>query len=168
MARGPRSGAEVFAPCVDTGSERPAFWRVTEGERHEPDRRSGTQQVQGVHRQAGSRWDGGDAGRRGRAAEVEAWVKSAKVAPKSIGVEYIESRDALLLSVGYRDDEDAYPVQLSSIRIGKIESTDAAGLAKIESAMAAASAKLSNVICHELYVTKASDPLMVVISHQAG
>jgi hypothetical protein len=102
------------------------------------------------------------------AAEVEAWVKSAKVAPKSIGVEYIESRDALLLSVGYRDDEDAYPVQLSSIRIGKIESTDAAGLAKIESAMAAASAKLSNVICHELYVTKASDPLMVVISHQAG
>ena len=102
------------------------------------------------------------------AGQVETWVKSAGVAPKSIGVEFLESRDALLLSVGYRDDEPAYTVQLSSVRIGKIESTDAAGLAGIERAMADASAKVSSVICHELYVTKAGDLLMVFMSHRAG
>ena len=102
------------------------------------------------------------------AAEVESWVKSAKVAPKSIGVEFIESAGVLLLSVGYRDDEAGYPVKLSSVRVGKIESIDAAGLANVEKAMATASGKLSNVICHELYVTGSSELLMVFMSHQAG
>src|SRR5262249_55227538 len=72
-------------------------------------------------------------------ASVEGWVKAAKVAPKSIGVEYIEHSGSLLLSIGYRDDEPAYPVKLATVRIGKIEATDAAGLAQIENAMAKAS-----------------------------
>lgn len=102
------------------------------------------------------------------AAEVESWVKSARVAPKSIGVEYLESSAVLILSVGYRDDEAAYPVKLSSVRIGKIESIDPPGLASIERSMATASANVTNVICHELYVTAASDLLMVFMAHQAG
>ena len=102
------------------------------------------------------------------ATDVEAWVKSAKVAPKSIGVEFIESAAVLMLSVGYRDDEAPYLVKLSSVQIGKIEGTDAAGLANIERAMAGAGAKVSNVICHELYVTGSNDLLMVFMSHQPG
>ena len=100
-------------------------------------------------------------------SDVEAWVRSAKVAPKSIGVEYLESSASLLLSVGYRDDEPAYTVKLSAVRIGKIESTDAAGLSAIEKSMASASGKVSNIICHELYVTAQNDLLMVFMSHQA-
>jgi len=102
------------------------------------------------------------------AAEVEGWVKSAKVAPKSIGVEYIESSRTLLLSIGYRDDEPAYPIKLSTVRIGKIEATDAAGLAELERSMVGASNKLSNIICHELYVTEDGDLLMVFMTHQAS
>jgi hypothetical protein len=102
------------------------------------------------------------------AASVEGWVKAAKVAPKSIGVEYIEHSGALLLSIGYRDDEPAYAIKLATVRIGKIEATDAAGLAQIESAMAKATEKLGNIICHELYVTDAGDLLMVFMTHQAA
>ena len=101
----------------------------------------------------------------GLSGEVESWVRSAKVAPKSIGVEFIESFGTLLLSVGYRDDEPGYPVKLSAVRIGAIESTDAAGLAVIERQMASAGGKVSNIICHELYVTAQNDLLMVFMSH---
>jgi hypothetical protein len=102
------------------------------------------------------------------ATDVESWVKSAKIAPKSIGVEYVESSGSLLLSVGYRDDEPAYGIKLSTVRIGKIESTDAAGLAQIEQRMTSASQAVRNIICHELYVTDGGDLLMVFMAHQPG
>jgi hypothetical protein len=102
------------------------------------------------------------------ASQVEGWVRSAKVAPKSIGVEYIEAADAMLLSIGYRDDEPGYPVKLSSMRVGKIEGTDPAGLASIERSMADTASKLTSVICHELYVTSTNDLLMVFMTHQSG
>jgi hypothetical protein len=102
------------------------------------------------------------------ASDVEVWVRSAKVAPKSIGVEYIEASRSLLLSVGYRDDEPAYAIKLSTVPIGKVGSTDAAGLAKIEQAMAAASGKLKNIICHELYVTDENELLMVFMTHHSA
>jgi hypothetical protein len=100
--------------------------------------------------------------------EVEAWVRSAKVAPKSIGVEYLESSRNLLLSVGYRDDESPYNVRLTAVEVGKLESLDAAGLGKVEQAMAAASAKVKNIICHELYVTETHTLLMVFMAHDAA
>ena len=84
------------------------------------------------------------------AGDVEAWVRTAKVAPKSIGVEYVEAVRKLLLSVGYRDDEPGYPVKLHTVEIGRIEGLDAGGLAKVEVAMASASGTLKDVICHEL------------------
>jgi hypothetical protein len=102
------------------------------------------------------------------ADEVEAWVRSAKVAPKSIGVEYLEGAGRLILTVGYRDDETPYQVKLTCASIGKVESLDAAGLSKLEQAMAAASGKLRSIICHELYITDDNDFLMVFMTHQAG
>lgn len=102
------------------------------------------------------------------AADVESWVASAKVAPKSIGVEFLESAGVLILSVGYRDDEPAYQVKLTSVRVGTVASVDPAGLATIERSMADASSKLTNVICHELYVTADNTLLMVFMAHRAG
>jgi hypothetical protein len=98
------------------------------------------------------------------AGEIEAWVRSAKVAPKSIGIEYVESAGRLLLSIGYRDDEAAYAVKLSTVAIGRIEGLDAGGLAKVEQAMAGAAGKVKDVICHELYVTEKNELLMVFMS----
>ena len=101
-------------------------------------------------------------------SDVESWVTSAKVAPKSIGVEFLESAGVLILSVGYRDDEPPYQVKLTSVRVGTVASVDPAGLATIERAMSDASSKLSNVICHELYVTGDNALLMVFMAHRAG
>jgi hypothetical protein len=95
-------------------------------------------------------------------------VASAKVAPKSIGVEFLEGTGSLLLSVGYRDDEAAHTIKLASVLIGKLDTTSAAGLTKLEQAMATASGKHQNIICHELYVTDEKDLLMVFMTHQAG
>jgi hypothetical protein len=102
------------------------------------------------------------------AGEVEAWVRSAKVAPKSIGVEFVESAGRLLLSIGYRDDEAGYPVKLSTVDIGRIESLDTGGLQKVEQGMAAAGGKQKDVICHELYVTDKNELLMVFMTRAAS
>jgi hypothetical protein len=102
------------------------------------------------------------------ATEIEDWVRTAKVAPKSIGVEYLESSKKLILSVGYRDDEAPYNITLTSVQIGRLEALDAPGLAKLEQAMTRASATVKNIICHELYVTESHELLMVFMAHQAG
>jgi hypothetical protein len=99
------------------------------------------------------------------AGEVAAWAKSAKVAPKSIGIEFLEKSHKVILSVGYRDDEAAYGIELKSTKIAKIGALDAANLASLEKAMGDAAAKDQRVICHELYVTDSDDMFVVTMSH---
>jgi hypothetical protein len=100
------------------------------------------------------------------ASKVEAWVREAKVAPKSIGVEYLEDSDLLVLSVGYRGDEAPYEIKLNSLNLGKLAGYGDAELARLEKAMGEASAKFRDIICHELYVTEEKDLLMVVMTYQ--
>jgi hypothetical protein len=90
--------------------------------------------------------------------EIEAWVKTTKIAPKSIGVEYLEGSRRLIMSIGYRDDE-SYPITLQQARMGKIDASNDFG--KIEKEIAAFVSKLRNVICHELFVTETGDLNMV-------
>ncbi len=99
------------------------------------------------------------------APEVAKWVAAKKVAPKSIGIEFIESTKQLILSVGYRDDEPAYNIKLTSQKIGRIQALDADELARLERAMKAAAGNSQDVICHELYVTDTSDLYIVTMSH---
>lgn len=99
------------------------------------------------------------------AVQVTAWVKSAKVAPKSVGIEFVERAKRVILSVGYRDDEPAYNVALASSKIGSIGELDVGDLTKVEKAMGEAAAKQSHVICHELYVTDANELYVVTMSH---
>lgn len=102
------------------------------------------------------------------AAEVAAWARDAKVAPKSIGVEYIEAAEKLLFSLGYDTDEPAYGIEVWSTHIGKLTGFGEADLAAIGKAMSEAAVKHGNVICHELYVTAKDDLLMVFMSRTAG
>jgi hypothetical protein len=90
--------------------------------------------------------------------EIEKWVATSKVAPKSIGVEYLEGSGTLIMSLGYRDDE-AYSIALQSVQLGKLDL--AAGFAKTEKAIADQVAKLQNIICHELFVTESGDLNMI-------
>lgn len=96
-----------------------------------------------------------------------AWANSAKVAPKSIGVEYLERVGRVVLTIGYRSDEAPYPVKLTCVNIARIESLDPDAVVRLEQAMAAASAKLPRIVCHELYVTDENDFNMVFMTHES-
>ena len=99
------------------------------------------------------------------AASVAKWAAAASVAPKSIGIEFVESTKQLILSVGYRDDEPGYAVTLASTKIGKLGALDPGELERLEAALATAAASARNVICHELYVTDANELYVVTMSH---
>jgi hypothetical protein len=101
------------------------------------------------------------------AGQASSWANGAKVAPKSIGVEYLESSKKILLTIGYRDDEAAYPIQLSNVPITRLGALDGADVSRVEGEMEKASARLRNIICHELYVTETGDLTMVFMTHQA-
>lgn len=99
------------------------------------------------------------------ADEVAKWAKGGKVAPKSIGVEYVEKLKKIVLSIGYRDDEPGYGVKLASSKVGPIGKLEAADLGKLEKAMAEIAGKTKSVICHELYVTDANELFVVTMAH---
>ena len=98
------------------------------------------------------------------AEEVSRFVRESGAAAKSIGVEYLESADRLIVTLGYRDDEEGYPVRLSSVTLGKIEAFGD-DFADLERRMADASASFHNIICHELYVTEEHDFMMIFMTH---
>jgi hypothetical protein len=100
------------------------------------------------------------------ADEVAAFASAAKIAAKSIGVEYLEAAKRLVVTLGYRDDEESYPIKLNCVSLGKIDSLSG-DFSALEKAMAEASGKFNNIICHELYVTGDGDFLMVFMTHQA-
>lgn len=78
---------------------------------------------------------------------LQGFVRSfaSEHAVKSVGVEYIEAKGQLVLSLGYRDDQTGYPVSLHSVSIGKPETE-----ADIAKAMSDAAGKVTgDVICHD-------------------
>jgi hypothetical protein len=100
------------------------------------------------------------------ADEVAAFADEAKIAAKSIGVEYLEGAKRLVITLGYRDDEESYPIKLNCVPLGKIDALSE-DFSALEKAMTEASSNVNNIICHELYVTGEGDFLMVFMTHQA-
>jgi hypothetical protein len=123
-------------------------------------------QVHGKFKLFTAKLDGGKSINK-LAEEVERFAVQAKAAPKSIGVEYLEHSKMVILTLGYRDDEAAYPVKLSAVSIGKATQLDAAELARLEKRMAEEAAKLGTVICHELFITENDEFMMVFMTHQS-
>lgn len=85
------------------------------------------------------------------AAEVSAFVEANKVAAKSVGIEYLEQADKLVLSLGYSTEEVHTPVKLTCVSLGRLPLE----AEPIEKAMAVAAEVTQNVICHEFYVDDA-------------
>jgi len=98
------------------------------------------------------------------ADEVAHFASESKIAAKSIGVEYLESMKTLVVSLGFRDDEEAYPISLRSVNLGKIDAL-AGDFSALELAMTRASSKHTNIICHELYVTEDQDFILMLMTH---
>ncbi|HTF36819.1 MAG TPA: hypothetical protein VK651_00815 [Blastocatellia bacterium] len=97
------------------------------------------------------------------AGQITKFVSESKVAAKSIGVEYIESAARLIITLGYRDDEPWYPVEINCVSLGKIDALGS-DFAALEQAMSRAAQKHSNIICHELYVTDDREFLMIFMT----
>jgi hypothetical protein len=100
------------------------------------------------------------------ADEVAAFASKSKIAPKSIGVAYLEPGKRLVLTLGYGTDEEPYPVKLHCVRLGKVDA-QGGNFTALEKKIAQASAKQRNIICHELYVTGENDFSLVVMTHEA-
>jgi hypothetical protein len=98
------------------------------------------------------------------ADQISAFAADQKVAAKSIGIEYLESAKKLIISLGYRDDEAAYPIKIASLSLGKIGALETGDTTRLEEAMTAASAGVEGIICHELYITDEGDFLVVFMS----
>ena len=97
------------------------------------------------------------------AGQITKFVRESKVAAKSIGVEYMESAARLIITLGYRDDEPWYPVDVKCVSLGKIDALGS-DLAALEQAMSEAAQKHSNIICHELYITDDREFLMIFMT----
>ena len=100
------------------------------------------------------------------AGEVAKFASDNRVAAKSIGVEYLESVGRLIVTLGYRDDEEAYPIALHTESLGTVDSLGG-DFTALEEAMSRASSKHANIICHELYVTDDHEFLMIFMTTQA-
>lgn len=96
------------------------------------------------------------------AGQVEAFVREQRIAPKSIGVEFIERARKLVLTVGYRDDEPAYEVRLTARSLGKVDGLE--DLTGLEQRMSAVAGELQGVLCHELFVTDQDEFVMVFMT----
>ncbi len=100
------------------------------------------------------------------AAEVSRFVAEKKVAAKSIGVEYLEEAKKLIITLGYREGEAHYPIELKAISLGKVENlAQRDDFSALEQAIGDASRKLDKIICHELYITEAHEILLVFMTH---
>ena len=96
------------------------------------------------------------------AGQVEQFVREQRIAPKSIGVEFLERARKLVLTVGYRDDELPYEVRLTSRSLGTVDSLD--DLTGLERRMSEVAGELNGVLCHELFVTDEDEFVMVFMA----
>ncbi len=86
-------------------------------------------------------------------AQVSAFTSAATISAKSIGVEYLESKGTLVLSLGYCDDPEGYAVRLLSRSAGILDLDQKTSIETLEKALSEAASAAGDVICHELYVT---------------
>ena len=98
------------------------------------------------------------------ANKVTKFAEEQQIAAKSIGVEYLENPGQLLVTLGYRDDEPYYPIQLHCSRLGKLDVLGG-DYARLERTMEKVAQKYDKIICHELYATDDHELLMIVMTH---
>lgn len=100
------------------------------------------------------------------ADEVARFVAQSGVSARSIGVEFLEAEQQVLLTLGYRDDEPGFNVEVKTVNLGQVKALDAANFRSLEAAMERASARFSNVICHAEYVLSDGTFTMVFLVSQ--
>jgi len=95
------------------------------------------------------------------AAVIQEWVKTSKVTVKSLGAAVAAGK--LMMTIGYRDDEEPYEVAFHSSKIGRVGPLDADESSRFNRAIEAGTMNWPPVIGHALYVTKAGDLYLAVL-----
>ncbi len=96
------------------------------------------------------------------AKSVHEWVAKSNVAVKSVGAAYAKGK--LVLSIGYRDDEPAYAVELHSLKLGRVGTLDADESNRFNRAIESGGMNWPPVLAHTMYVTKDNDLYLVILS----
>ena len=110
---------------------------------------------------------GSDHSLGGLAEQVARFAAEKQIASKSIGAEYLEATHQLVLTLGYRDDEAAYPIAVQSVSIGKVADWQSDDVTQLEKAIEAASDNLDKIICHCPYITEENEFMMVFLLNKA-
>jgi hypothetical protein len=96
------------------------------------------------------------------AKPIVEWAVKDKIAVKSVGAAV--SQGKLILTIGYRDDETPYPIELHSLKIGRVGVLDADEQNRFTRAVESGGMNWPPVIGHTLYVTKANDLYLVILT----
>ena len=97
--------------------------------------------------------------------KVARFAAENKVAAKSIGVEYLEGAERLIVTLGYHTGGDHYPIRLNAVSLGEAGSMDEGrDFADLERRMSEAAQNVQNIICHELFVTTQGELVMVFMT----
>jgi hypothetical protein len=90
--------------------------------------------------------------------QVESFANLPNHSAKSIGVEYLEQSDEVLITLGYTDIEgQGNDVALKLISIGSLDQEPSV----LEASIAQAAQSLHLVICHAFFIDKANQMQMV-------
>ncbi|HMJ86434.1 MAG TPA: hypothetical protein VK504_24825 [Vicinamibacterales bacterium] len=99
------------------------------------------------------------------AEQASRFAAENEIAAKSIGVEYLESADRLVITLGYRTAGESYPITLKSVSLGNAGSwEEGRDFTDLEARMRDAAARIDNIICHELFVTTDGELVMVFMT----
>lgn len=79
---------------------------------------------------------------------INGFIALNKVAVKSVGVEFVESINKIIISLGYTEEQKYYSVVLQEVVLGDIPTDSTI----IEQALTKACDGIDNIICHEFYV----------------
>lgn len=86
---------------------------------------------------------------------MNGFIALNKVAVKSVGVEYVEIINKIVISLGYVEGQEPYAVVLQPINLGKLDGLAPTLSESLEVALTrAAETEDNSVICHEFYVDK--------------
>lgn len=94
--------------------------------------------------------------------DIVAWATKEKIAPKSVGAAV--SKDKLLMTIGYREGDEPAEFELHSMKIGRVGVLDADEVGRFLRAIESGGMNWPPVIGHTMYVTKANDLYLVILS----
>ena len=85
-------------------------------------------------------------------SKIQADAAQGTMAVQSFGVEYMESRNQFLVSIGYVEGQPGYPIKMTDNVVGPIPEWLSDAPDQLCASMESIVSEFSDVLCHELFV----------------